>query len=112
MKAWNEWRRKAEKEFGRHVERKAARRDRARRERDHEIWFWLGMFGLVGWSIAIPTLLGVALGIWIDAHWPSRYSWTLTFLILGAALGCLNAWYWVTRESREGGRGKETPGGS
>jgi ATP synthase protein I len=63
-------------------------------------WFWLGMFGIVGWSIAIPTLLGIALGVWIDTTWPSRFSWTLMLLAGGVILGCLNAWFWITREGR------------
>lgn len=58
------------------------------------------MFGLVGWSVAIPTLVGVAIGLWIDKTWPSRYSWTLMLLVPGLALGCFNAWYWITRERR------------
>jgi ATP synthase protein I len=79
---------------------KEARKLKARREANRDIWFGLGMFGLVGWSVAIPTLLGVAVGIWIDVTWPSRFSWTLMLLFIGAILGCMNAWYWVTRESR------------
>jgi ATP synthase protein I len=59
----------------------------------------LGMMGLVGWSVAIPTLIGVALGWWIDRSWPGRMSWTLTLLFVGVAIGCLNAWYWVRQES-------------
>jgi len=82
------------------VERKAERKLRARQEEAHNTWFWLGMFGLVGWSIAIPTLIGVALGVWIDRHWPGPASWTLTLLIMGVAIGCLNAWYWIKQESR------------
>jgi ATP synthase protein I len=58
------------------------------------------MFGLVGWSVAVPTVAGLALGIWLDARFPGRASWTLTFLVVGVALGCLNAWYWVKQESR------------
>jgi ATP synthase protein I len=60
----------------------------------------MGMFGLVGWSVAIPTLLGVALGWWLDDVWPQDFSWTLTFLIVGLGVGCLNAWFWVRQESR------------
>lgn len=56
------------------------------------------MFGLVGWSVAIPAVLGIALGIWLDRAFPSRLSWTLTLLIAGLVLGCLNAWYWIKRE--------------
>jgi ATP synthase protein I len=80
---------------------KEDRRMRARREKDRGVWFGLGMFGLVGWSVAIPTVIGIGLGIWIDAKWPSPYSWTLMFLIIGVLVGCLNAWYWVKRESKE-----------
>lgn len=81
------------------VGRKQRRRLAARRRPERNIWFGLGMFGLVGWSIAVPTLIGVAVGAWIDHRWPSRYSWTLMLLLLGVALGCLNAWQWVHRES-------------
>jgi ATP synthase protein I len=59
--------------------------------------FGLGMFGVVGWSIAIPTLIGVAAGLWIDKTFPSRFSWTLMLLIAGIALGCMNGWYWVKK---------------
>ena len=84
------------------VGRKAERKLRARREGRRGVWFGLGMFGLVGWAVALPTVAGVALGLWLDARFPSRASWTLTLLLLGAALGSLNAWYWVKRESRDG----------
>jgi len=57
------------------------------------------MFGLVGWSVAVPTVVLLALGIWIDGQTNSPYSWTLMLLVIGIALGCLNAWYWVKRES-------------
>jgi ATP synthase protein I len=83
------------------VGRKAERKLRARREGRRAVWFGLGMFGLVGWAVALPTVAGVALGLWLDARVPSRISWTLTFLLLGILLGSLNAWYWVKRESRD-----------
>jgi ATP synthase protein I len=85
-------------------EQVAARQKRkvqARREGERSAWFGLGMFGLVGWSVAVPTLLGVTIGLWIDKQWPSRFSWTLMLLVLGVSLGCLNAWWWVQRESSE-----------
>ena len=86
------------KELCRKVKIKEARKMRARQRKEGSVWFGLGMFGLVGWSVAIPTLIGVALGVWIDLRWPSRYSWTLMLLIIGIGLGCLNAWFWVIRE--------------
>ena len=87
-------------EFAGTVGRKEARRIKARRDKERTAWFWVGVFGLVGWSVAVPTLMGVALGVWIDRRWPSPVSWTLTLLLGGVALGCLNAWYWVVREDR------------
>lgn len=97
--AFQERRRKVVEELGRKVGAKEARKMKARREKDRSIWFGLGMFGLVGWSVAIPTLIAVAVGVWIDLKWPSRFSWTLMLLFIGVVLGCMNAWYWVKRES-------------
>lgn len=84
------------------VDRRARRKLRARREPNRTTWFWLGMFGLVGWAVAVPSLLGVAAGLWLDRRFPGGPSWTLTLMIVGVALGCLNAWYWVRRESGRG----------
>ena len=89
----------AEERFRTDVARKAERKRQAAAEPDRGVWFSLGLFGLVGWSIAIPTLLGVALGVWIDSRWPSRISWTLTLLFVGVVVGCINAWYWIRQES-------------
>jgi ATP synthase protein I len=88
-------------DLARTVGEKEARKLRARRRREESIWFGLGMFGMVGWSVAAPTLLLLALGVWIDRRWPGPYSWTLMLLLLGIGLGCLNAWYWVSRERRQ-----------
>lgn len=90
---------RTDQRFQADVARKAARRRKAARDKDRGVWFSLGLFGLVGWSIAIPTLLGVALGASIDARWPGPVSWTLTLLFVGVVVGCLNAWYWVKQES-------------
>lgn len=81
------------------VEKKVRRRLKARQEERRSLWFGLGMFGLVGWAVAVPTLLGIAFGWWLDRKFPGPPSWTLTFLFLGVALGCYNAWQWIKRES-------------
>ena len=77
---------------------KAARKLKARRSRQG-VWFGLGMMGLVGWSVVVPTLLGAALGIWLDKHHAGKHAWTLALLVAGVGIGCLNAWYWVAREN-------------
>ncbi len=80
---------------------KARRKLKARQTRK-QVWFALGMFGMVGWAVTLPTLMGIALGVWIDQHVDSPYSWTLMLLAVGVGLGCWNAWYWVTKESQKG----------
>ncbi len=87
-------------EFLHAVEEREERKLRARSRRGEGVWFGLGMFGMIGWSVAVPTLLGIALGYWIDANYPSRFSWTLMLLFAGVVLGCLNAWYWLKRTGR------------
>lgn len=76
------------------------RKIRARSSSDRTLWLGLGMFGLVGWSIVVPTLIGVGLGLWIDRNWPGDFSWSLALLLAGVTVGCLNAWYWVSYERR------------
>lgn len=84
------------------IARKAARKEEAQsRDPKRVVWFGLGMFGLVGWAVAVPTLIGVALGAWLDRVAPGDFSWTLALLLAGVALGCINAWYWVSQESRD-----------
>lgn len=79
---------------------KAARSRIAASETENSALTGLALFGIVGWSVMIPTLLGLALGIWIDRRFPVPYSWTLMLLLLGISLGCLNAWYWIDRERK------------
>lgn len=76
------------------------RKVRSRRQRTNGTWLGFATFGLIGWSVAVPTLLGIALGVWLDRRHPGQISWTLTLLGVGIFLGCLNAWHWVSREQR------------
>jgi ATP synthase protein I len=92
---------KDETAFGREVGAKAARKLKARRNAGQGVWYGLGMMGLIGWSVVIPTLLGAALGIWLDQHYPGTHAWTLALLMAGLAIGCLNAWHWVAKEDKE-----------
>lgn len=91
---------KNEPTFAGQVGAKATRKLKARRNSTQGVWFGLGMMGLIGWSVAIPTLLGAALGIWLDKHDPGGRSWTLALLVAGLTIGCLNAWFWVSKEDK------------
>ncbi|MGM0585636.1 MAG: AtpZ/AtpI family protein [Pseudomonadota bacterium] len=83
------------------VGRSARRKLRARREGRRSALRGFGMFGLVGWAVTVPTLVGVALGVWLDSITDGERSWTLALLLAGVAVGCLNAWYWVRKESED-----------
>lgn len=64
------------------------------------VWFGLGFAGLIGWSVVAPTLLAMALGIWLDFRFPSQFSWTLALMLAGLTIGCLTAWEWVSKEQK------------
>jgi ATP synthase protein I len=108
---WKQRREKTRENFAAEVSAKEARKIRARQGSDRNLWLWMGMMGMVGWAVALPTVIGIALGVWLDAHYPTRFSWTLTLLFVGVALGCANAWHWVSRE-RSNDPGNEPGTGS
>jgi ATP synthase protein I len=89
------------KPLSQEVGAKAARKLRAQRHVTRTVWFGLGMMGLIGWSVVVPTLLGAALGIWLDKRYPGSHSWTLMLLVIGLIIGCVNAWHWMTKEDTE-----------
>jgi ATP synthase protein I len=61
----------------------------------------LGAFGMIGWSIAVPTVGGAFLGLWLDRNMPQDFNWVIALILGGVALGGFIAWAWVSRESRE-----------
>jgi ATP synthase protein I len=93
--------------FSELVDSKVKRKIKAQQHVTRTVWSGLGMMGLIGWSVAIPTLLGAALGLWLDAHYPGGRSWILALLAAGLVLGCFSAWRWVVKEDSEiHGKGK------
>ena len=70
---------------------------KAMHEHKQSAWSGFGMFGMIGWSVVVPALLGAALGIWLDRHYHQSFSWTLTFLLAGTILGCIIAWTGLQR---------------
>jgi ATP synthase protein I len=84
--------------FGRKVASEAALKLRVQRDNTQGVWFGLGMSGLIGWSVATPTVAGVLIGVWLDHSHPAPFSWTLALLVAGLMLGCANAWHWVAQQ--------------
>lgn len=58
----------------------------------------IGVFGMVGWSVAVPAVGGALLGLWLDRVAPRGFSWTIALLLGGLALGMLVAWTWIDKE--------------
>jgi len=82
------------------LRKKVRRRKKKRSEKDAGLFFAVGTFGIVGWSVSIPTLAFLALGLWLDQEFPSDVSWTVAMLLAGITLGSFNAWYWVSEHAR------------
>ncbi len=74
------------------------RKLKAKRQKDRGVWFGLGMMGLVGWSIVLPTIVGAGIGLWLDTKHSGSHSWTLILLVAGLSIGCFNAWRWMIKE--------------
>lgn len=93
--------------FSKEVHEREKRKLRRKKDRRYT-WFGLGLFGLIGWSVAVPALVGISLGLWLDRSLTGRYSWTLMLFLLGLGLGCYNGWYWLQREREAIGKQKDT----
>jgi ATP synthase protein I len=87
-------------EWARAVGVKARRTLKARRWAGREVWFGLGVAGIIGWAVTIPMILMTGLGVWLDRTVPVPFSWTLTMLAVGIVLGCVDAWFWMSSERR------------
>lgn len=86
--------------FAREVGEKVARKLKVLNRGPRGVWFGLGMSGLIGWSVAVPTLVGGLVGLWWDRRHPGGHSWTLALLAAGLVLGCVNAWHWIMQEDQ------------
>jgi len=56
------------------------------------------LFGIVGWSIAIPSVLAALFGRWADARYGGGYTFTLPLIVLGIVAGSVNAWRYISKE--------------
>ena len=77
------------------------RKRRWQRKKGRSAWFGLGLSGLVGWMIILPTLLGILIGAWIDENFPSSIPWTLVLMLLGLVFGATSTYFWLMREQKD-----------
>jgi ATP synthase protein I len=80
------------------VRRRGQRRERWLHEGERSIGQNLAMIGALGWTIVVPTLLGLFAGRWLDRKFGAGVYWTLSLLTAGLALGCVMAWNRMHRE--------------
>lgn len=55
----------------------------------------LGQVGILGWTIIVPTLLGLFLGRWLDRMFTTGIQFSATLLMVGAIVGFWSAWKWM-----------------
>ena len=58
----------------------------------------IGTFGMIGWSIAAPTVGGAFLGRWLDRAYPQTFSWTIALILGGIVVGALIVMSWIKKE--------------
>lgn len=77
------------------------RAERMKSARDHPApnpLSGISTFGMIGWSIAVPTVAGAFLGLWLDRVAPQDFSWTIALILGGVVLGGLISWAWISKE--------------
>lgn len=80
------------------IRRSAERMKRARSEPGFSPLRGLGAFGIIGWSIAVPTVGGAFLGLWLNKVVPQTFSWPIALILGGVVVGGIIAWGWIERE--------------
>ncbi|HUH37798.1 MAG TPA: AtpZ/AtpI family protein [Spongiibacteraceae bacterium] len=83
------------------IRRRAERMRRARSAPGSSPLRGLGAFGMIGWSIAVPTVSGAFLGVWLNRVAPQSFSWPIALILGGIVVGGMIAWTWVTRETAD-----------
>ncbi|MEJ2695369.1 MAG: AtpZ/AtpI family protein [Candidatus Sulfobium sp.] len=87
------------RKFSRKVEQSAEELRKARKEKSR-FWHYAQMLGVGGWLFVIPVVAGAYIGRYIDEKTRGDTSWTITFIIIGIAVGIYNIWYFLLRDSQ------------
>ena len=79
------------------IRRRAERMQKTRGEPKYSPLSGLGVFGVIGWSIAIPTVTGAFLGMWLNRIALQNFSWPIALILGGVVVGGMVAWSWVEK---------------
>ncbi|HTN34617.1 MAG TPA: AtpZ/AtpI family protein [Marinobacter sp.] len=88
------------------IRRSAERMKRARNEPGVSPLRGLGAFGIIGWSVAVPTVGGAFLGLWLNKVAPQTFSWPIALILGGVVIGGIIAWSWIGKEGPDQKGGK------
>ena len=58
----------------------------------------ISTFGMIGWSIVVPTVGGAFLGRWLDYAHPQTFSWTIALILGGVVVGAFIVMGWIKKE--------------
>lgn len=87
-------------EENRKTERVLVKKTRTLAKRNKRIFYLnASILGIYGWQMAMPVLLGILLGGFLDKHFGVvHFSWMLNLIIIGFGIGVFNANRWVHQE--------------
>lgn len=89
------------------IRRSADRMKRARSESGISPLRGLGAFGIIGWSVAVPTVGGAFLGLWLNQVAPQTFSWPIALILGGIVVGGIISWNWISKEGPDQKRGNQ-----
>lgn len=72
--------------------RKQERLHRQKADQEDSVASHLAWIGALGWTVAMPTILGAFLGRWLDQLLGLKMPFTAALLVIGLILGCVMAW--------------------
>lgn len=88
------------------IRRSAERLRRSRSKRKESALLGFSVFGIVGWSIAVPTVAGALLGHWLNQVAPQKFSWTIALILGGVVVGVIIAIRWLSKVTFDEGEQK------
>lgn len=77
------------------IRRRAERMQETRDAPKYSPLSGLGVFGVIGWSVAVPTVGGAFLGMWLNRVAPQSFSWPIALILGGVVVGAMVAWNWI-----------------
>ena len=90
-----------EKKFLHKLAAKERRTVEAKEGKETIAWEGVGRFGMVGWSVCGPVLLGLLVGWILDRITGHHHLWVTTLFFIGLVIGCVSTAYWLFKEYGE-----------